>query len=162
MNAFERKMAEQIALVSTLVFDINRLSTEFVAEMEFNGRTRTLIVRLNETPVKPFPKILGNMRVYYILRLETYLDELCQELPFNGCCTTDQIIHQLHQIRQALIEGRTHDEHHTATDSEHTATARLDKRDGTDGALLTATAGICQGSVSGTGGPASGAVQTLA
>lgn len=162
MNAFERKMAEQLALISTLVFDINRLSTEFVAVLGFEGKTKSLIVRLNEIPFKPFPKMLGNLRVYYILTLETYLDELCQELPFNGCCTTEQIIYQLHQIRQALIEGRSHDEHYPATDFEHTATTGVDERNGTHGALLTKPAQFCHGSAKRTGGQSSGAAPSMA
>lgn len=160
MNAFERKMAEQTALITTLAMDINRLSDNFSVEVEFRGNVNALVIRVNDLKTKVYPKILGKLRVYYILILETYIDPEYQEYPFQDCCTIEQIVDVLHQIRQALIEGRNHDEHYPATDTEHTATTGMDERNGAHGAFLTEPAGLCHGSVERTGGQPAGSVST--
>lgn len=163
MNAFERKMAEKVALISTLIIDINSRTTAFNALMDFDGRTNHLGIRFNEYPEKPFPKILGNKRVYYILRLEAYLDPANEEAPFHGCCTTDHIIHVLQQTRQALIEGRTDEiTNHSGNDSATASATGLDQRYGTDGELPTEGTEVCYGAPVGTGQQQPGALPAMA
>ncbi|WP_067517907.1 hypothetical protein [Endozoicomonas ascidiicola] len=163
MNAFERKMVEQLSLISTLAFAINQLSSEFYVEFHYHGQTKRLVVWFNESPRRTYPKIVGKHRVYYAMRLESYLEAQHQEEPFPDCCTNEQIIHVLHQIRQAEIQGRT-DENQDAA-GNHTATATttgLDQRSGTDGELPTEGAEVCYGSPIRTGREPEGSVSAMA
>lgn len=160
MKAFERKMSEQVALVTTLVMDINGISNDVQLDVEYTARFKRLTVRINNPDQKVISKDIGDIRVFYIMHIETFLSPRDQECPFQDCCTIEQMVDVLHQILQALIEGRSHEntEHHSATDSEHTATTQLDQRNGIDGAFLTSSASLCHGSIERTGGQPAGAV----
>ncbi len=158
MNAFQRKVAEQMALISTLVVDINNRADDLDIRMNFSGHVNKLDIDFNHLRNQEGKFKAGNKEFWNTFSLDAYIEEEQQEFPYKSCCTLEQITHVLHQIRQALIEGRNHDEHYPATDSQHTATTRVDERNGTHGALLTEPAGFCHGSVERTGGQPTGAV----
>ncbi len=158
MNAFQRKMAEHLSLIATLVMDINCRSDEFSLNFDTNGAISSITIYAYESLEMRGKSQRKEGSSYQFWGLRGYFDRDYGDEPFLRCLTTDQIITVLHQIRQALIEGRNHDEHYPATDSEHTATTGMDERNGTHGALLTEPAQLCHGSVERTGGQPTGSV----
>lgn len=164
MNGFQRKMAEHLSLIATLVMDINCRSDEFSLNLDICGQISGITIYAYESLGMRRKNPGKETSTYQLWGLRGYFDQDYGDKPYKRCLTTDQIITVLHQIRRALIEGRTHEttEHHTATDSEHTATTRLDQRNGIDGALLPPAERLRHGSVKGTGGQPAGAVSSMA
>ncbi len=156
MNAFQRKMAEQMALISTLVMDINNRADSLDIRMGFSGHVNKLDIDFNHLRNRKSKLKAGNKEFWSTFSLSSYIEKEQQELPYKDCCTLEQMTHVLQQIRQALIKGRSHDEHYPATNIEHTATTRVDERHGTDGTFFNKPAGLCHGSVEGAGGQQAG------
>ena len=164
MNAFERKMAEKLSLIMTLVLDINNRSEELTINFDVHGASSFLNIYSFETDASRMKRnapckengIMFCMRGYFDADWDT---------PRGGISTLDQITHALHQIRHAVIEGRfpyESTEYHPATDTEHTATTGVDERNGTHGALLTEPAQLCHGSLERTGGQSAGSIPSMA
>ena len=151
MNEFQRKTAEQMALISTLVIDINKRANGLDIRMSFYGQVNKLDIDFNHLRNQEGRFKAGDKEFWNTFSLSTYIEKKQQELPYKGCCTLEQMTHVLQQIRQALIEGRSHDEHYPATNIEHIATTRVDERHGTDGAFFNEPAEFCHGSFERTG-----------
>ena len=159
MNAFQRKMAEHLSLITTLVLDINNRDDsdeELRAYIRIHGHVKKICVDLYSLSYAE-----GKECINTVFTCHTIMKPERQLKTYLGDCTIEQMVDVLHLIRQALIEGRNH-EHHSATDSEHTATTGMDERNGTHGSLLTPAASLCHGSVERTGGQPAGAAPSMA
>ena len=109
MSAFEQKMSEQMLLICTLIMDINKRSKSHYIhlQLDYLGMINRIVVYFIKHPKQPYPKMAGYRRIYCDMKMESYLSAIYQDDPFPDCCTTDQIIHVLRQVRQAEIQGRT-------------------------------------------------------
>lgn len=150
MKGFQKKVAEQMALISTLVVDINNRADVFDIRMGFSGNVNRLDIDFNHLRYRQRKFKAGNKEFWSTFSLSSYIEKEQQELPYKDCCTLEQMTYVLQQISQALIEGRSHEEH-PATNIEHTATTGVDERHGTDGAFFNESEGLCHGSVERTG-----------
>ena len=145
MNEHQQKTAEQIALIATLVMDINNRSDEFFVCLNISGHVNNVIIYAYEKE-----NIESRSQIW---ALEGYFDQYSDSDPFFRCLNISQIIVVLRQIRLALIHGRTQEKqiesfkHTPATDFGYFATTRLDERTGTYGAFFTEPARLRNGSV---------------
>lgn len=143
MNAFEKKMAEQLALMTTLVMTINSQQTEFFAGLDYSGH-------INKTSIRFIEKV-GVHKFSNFFLMETYLEERYQQRPPRDYCTIEQMIHTLNQVIKSLTEGRTHDTHNKGTITDLFATTGMDERRRTHGSLLTGRPPLRNGATERTG-----------
>lgn len=135
MNAFERKMAEQVAMMTTLVMAINSLSDEFFLNINYNGNVKKISIDVRENEFRNWPKILNGCEYWELFCMSAYLTEHYQKYPTGKYSSNQQIIHALQQIHQGLIEGRTHEQNHERTTADLFTTAAMDERHRTHGQL---------------------------
>lgn len=102
MDSFEKKMREDLALISAVGLHINSLTDEFYVNLQFAGHVNELSVGICPLPHRRSGDE-GPWRVFY---MSTYLDECRQNDLYRKNCTVDQMLYVLRQIRQSLIEGR--------------------------------------------------------
>ena len=163
MNAFERKMAEKVGLISTLVMDINNRADDLFVKMSFAGHVNLLDIDIGPFPHRSGKVKAGDKEFWNLFSMESYLTEIYQDDPPRKHCTLDQMIHVLHQIRQAIIQGRTDESANYSGNDSATATATgLDQRYGTDGELPTEGTEVCYGATVGTGQQQPGALPAMA
>lgn len=99
MNTYEWIMAERVALITTLVMDLNSRSDEFTAVLNYSGY-------VNKVHVVLYKKINNEKYDFSaIFRMYTYLDEHIQNNQPKSFCTIDQIIHILNQIIKCFTEN---------------------------------------------------------
>ena len=121
MNKHEWVMAERIALITSLVMDLNSRSAEFSAELNYKGY-------INKVDIFFYKKLSNNKSDFSgIFRMYTYLDENFQDDPPKSFCTIDQIIYILNQIIKCITEDRTN-ENNAETIVDCFTPATMDKR----------------------------------
>lgn len=128
MNKHEWIMAERVALITSLVMDLNSSSAEFSAELNYKGY-------INKVDIIFYKKLNNDKNDFNknkydfsgIFRMYTYLDENFQDDPPKCFCTIDQIIYILNQIIKCITEDCTN-ENNAETIVDCFTPATMDKR----------------------------------
>ena len=121
MNKYEWIMAERVALITSLVMDLNSRSAEFSAELNYKGY-------INKIDIFFYKKLNNNKYDFSgIFRMYTYLDKNFQDDPPKCFCTIDQIIYILNQIIKCITKDCTN-ENNAETIVDCFTPATVDKR----------------------------------
>lgn len=114
-------MAERVALITSLVMDLNSRFADFSAVLNYSGYDNKINVVLY--------KKIGNDKHDFsaIFRMYTYLDEHIQDNQPKSYCTIDQIIYILNQIIKCITEDCTN-ENNAETIVDCFTPATVDKR----------------------------------